>query len=146
MGHNANTRIYTILILAFLFSGCELLLRDTYCSQYAVEELKLNDTIGLRYGELYCNSEYEILLSVDSIQDSRCPIGALCIWEGNGRVKINLQEGGDRSSFWLNTHDNFLQDTVIHGVKYELTDLLPYPEVEQEYQLEDARIYILISD
>lgn len=140
-----HTPTVTILILVLLVSGCELLSREDYCSGYYAEELKLNDTIELRYRELYCNPEFEIRLTVDSIQDSRCPIGAMCIWEGNGRVKINLLHDGISSSFWLNTHENFLQDTVIDGLKYELTDLLPYPEVDQEYQLEDARVFMRIS-
>ena len=139
--------LFSIVLVSGLFlNACELLQRETYCSDYAAGELRLNDTIELRYGELYCNPRHDILLSVDSIQDSRCPEGALCIWEGNGRVRINLRHGEIRSSFWLNTHVNFLQDTLIDGLNYELTDLLPYPEVGMEYELEDARVLLLITD
>ena len=146
MGQKVNVRVYTILILMCLFSGCELLLRENYCSPYVAGELILNDTLELRYGELYCNSKFEIRLAVDSIQDSRCPKGMYCIWEGNGRVKINLLHDGLIASFWLNTHANFLQDTLIHGLRYELIDLLPYPEVGQDYQLGDVRVLMRISD
>jgi hypothetical protein len=135
-----------VLVSGLLLNACELLQRETYCSDYAARELRLNDTIELRYGELYCNSRHDILLSVDSIQDSRCPIGAYCIWEGNGRVYINLSHGGMHSSFWLNTHVNFLQDSLVDGLNYELTDLLPYPEVGMDYELEDVRVLLLITD
>ena len=146
MRHKRVILFSIVLVSGLLLNACELLQSDTWCSDYAAGGLRLNDTIELRYNKLYCNPEYDILLSVDSIQDSRCPIGADCIWEGNGRVYINLRHGGSRSSFWLNTHPNFLQDTLIDGLNYELTDLLPYPDLNLDIQLKDARILLLITD
>lgn len=146
MRHKRVILFSIVLVSGLLLNACELLQSDTSCSDYASGGLRLNDTIELRYNKLYCNPEYDILLSVDSIQDSRCPIGADCIWEGNGRVYINLRHGGSRSSFWLNTHPNFLQDTLIDGLNYELTDLLPYPDLNLDIQLKDARILLLITD
>ena len=146
MRHKRVILFSIVLVSGLLLNACELLQSDTSCSDYAAGGLRLNDTIELRYNKLYCNPKYDILLSVDSIQDSRCPIGADCIWEGNGRVYINLRHGGSRSSFWLNTHPNFLQDTLIDGLNYELTDLLPYPDLNLDIQLKDARILLLITD
>ena len=146
MRHRRIILFSIVLVSGLLLNACELLQSDTSCSDYAAGGLRLNDTIELRYNKLYCNPEYDILLSVDSIQDSRCPIGADCIWEGNGRVYINLRHGGSRSSFWLNTHPNFLQDTLIDGLNYELTDLLPYPDLNLDIQLKDVRILLLITD
>jgi hypothetical protein len=144
-------RAIGILSLFFLscivFSGCELLQCDCYCSDYHAEELLLNETNDIKYSELYCNSRNKIRLSLDSIMDSRCPIGAMCIWEGNGRVKLNVQQSGhDPVSFWLNTHGNFLNDTTVNGLHYELIDLLPYPEVDKEYTPDDYTLQLLISD
>ena len=146
MRHKRVILFSIVLVSGLLLDACELLQSDTWCSDYAAGGLRLNDTIELRYNKLYCNPEYDILLSVDSIQDSRCPIGADCIWEGNGRVYINLHHGGSQSSFWLNTHPNFLQDTLIDGLNYELTDLLPYPDLNLDIQLKDVRILLLITD
>jgi hypothetical protein len=135
-----------VLVSGLLLYACELLQRETYCSIYASGELTLNDTNELKYGKVYCNPEHDILLSVDSIQDSRCPIGADCIWEGNGRVYIDLRHGGTHSSFWLNTHVDFRKDTLIDGLNYELVDLLPYPDLSLDIQQKDARILLLITD
>ena len=60
-----------ILVSGLLLYACEMWLRDTCCCENAAGELTLNDTNELRYGKLYCNRENDILLSVDSIQDSR---------------------------------------------------------------------------
>jgi hypothetical protein len=135
------------LLAGLLISGCEDSGCNCFCSSYDAEELTLNDTIDLRYSELYCNPEYEIRLSFDSIHDSRCPIGAVCIWEGNARVKLHVQQSGkSHSTFWLNTHISYLTDTLINGIRYELIDLLPYPEEGKDYSLEDYTLQLLISD
>jgi len=147
MGHKTIGILTLLLLSGILNSGCELTQCDCYCSSYNAEVLKLNETVDIKYGELYCNSKHEIRISYDSIRDSRCPIGAACIWEGNGAVKLHLQQSGrDPVTFWLNTHPDFLNDTVINGIRYELIDLLPYPEVGKEYQLEDYILQLLITD
>ena len=142
----------TILILSLLlfsgllFSGCE----DKHCSccsSYDAVELMLNDTVQLKYNELYCNPEYELQLSFDSLSDSRCPIGAYCIWEGTASVKLHVQNSdGKATSFWLNTHNSFLTDTIVNGIRYEFIDLFPYPKVDMDYSLDDYILQMIISD
>ena len=137
----------TLLLAVLLLSGCELFQRNDYCSNFDIEELPLNETLDMRYSELYCNAAYEIRLSFDSLQDSRCPTGAMCIWEGNGRIQLILRKGDqDPIRFWLNTHVNFLSDTVVKGLRFELVDILPYPEVDKDYQREDYILQLRISD
>ena len=138
---------FIILLSAFLYSGCELFQRDCYCSNYAAEELTLNDTVELRYSELYCNSKYEFRLSFDSLSDGRCPIGMMCLWEGNARVKLIIpQPGKSISTVWRNTFDGFLTDTTVYSIRYELIDLLPYPDVDKDYSLDDFILHLKISD
>ena len=136
-----------LLLSGLLISGCEDTDCGCFCSSYDAEELMLNDTVDLKYSELYCNPEYELRLSFDSILDSRCPIGAACIWEGNAQVKLQvLQSGKSTSTFWLNTHISYLTDTLVNGIRYELIDLLPYPEVGKDYSLDDYILQLKISD
>ena len=135
------------LLSAFLYSGCELFQRDCYCSNYAAEELTLNDTVELKYSELYCNSEHEFRLSFDSLSDGRCPIGAYCIWEGTASVKLHVQQSGEKiTSFWLYSHNSLLNDTTVNGLHFEWIDLLPYPEVDKDYVLDDYILQMIISD
>ncbi len=137
--------VFVFLLSAILYSGCDNC--NCFCAAYDAEDLKLNDTIELRYRELYCNSEHEFRLSFDSLGDGRCPIGAYCIWEGNAQVDFILkQEGRSEQIFTLNTHNNFLNDTVVNGIRFELIDMLPYPVVDTDYQLDDYILHILVSD
>jgi hypothetical protein len=148
MKHNTIRKLFVVISLSSLYlSGCELFQHNEYCSDFDIEELTLKDTLEMRYRESYCNSEYEIRLSFDSIQDSRCPIGAYCIWEGNGRVQLVIRQGGENTiRFWLNTHSRFMNDTVVNGLRFELVDMLPYPMVDKDYQLDDYVLLMNISD
>jgi hypothetical protein len=137
--------LFVFFLSAILYSGCDNC--NCFCSAYDAEDLKLNDTIELRYMELYCNSEHEFRLSFDSLGNGRCPIGAYCIWEGNAHVDFIIkQEGRSEQTFTLNTHTNFLIDTVVNGIRFELIDMLPYPEVDKDYSLDDYLLHILVSD
>jgi hypothetical protein len=147
MRQKAIIALSTCLLAGLLLSACEVFHCNCYCSNYSAEELKLNEVVELGYSDLYCNSKNEFRLSFDSIMDSRCPIGAECIWEGNARVKIRMQQSGqDPATFWLDTHVGFVTDTVVHGLRFELTDVLPYPEVGKDYQLDDYIVQMIITD
>ena len=135
------------LLTGLFITGCELFQGNRYCSDYGAEDLTLNETVDFKYSELYCNSKYEFRLSFDSLSDSRCPIGALCIWEGTARVKLHVQQYGKNIvSFWLNTHNSLLNDTIVNGLHFEFIDLLPYPEVDVDYSLDDYILQLKISD
>ncbi|MVM36565.1 hypothetical protein GO730_00940 [Spirosoma sp. HMF3257] len=43
----------------------------------------------------------EVVVRVDSIQDSRCPPGGVCIWAGETRVKLLLSTATDSSAVGL---------------------------------------------
>lgn len=135
------------MLSGLLYSGCELFDQNSYCDKYNSEELTLNDTIEFKYDELYCNSKYEFRLSFDSLSDGRCPIGAWCVWEGTARINLIVQSSNNANqTFTLFTHSSFLNDTMVDGIRYELIDLLPYPEIDKSYQEEDYILRLFISD
>ena len=147
MRHLTFIALLTVLLSTILYSGCEKYQCNCSCSDEDAEELTLNDTIDYKYSKLYCNAEYEIQLSFDSITDGRCPIGAMCVWEGNASVKLLIKQDGENdASFTLNTFDGFLTDTTVNGIHYELIDMLPYPVIDKDYQLDDYILQLQISD
>ena len=100
----------------------------------------------MKYSEFYCNPDNEIRLSFDSLSDSRCPNGAVCFWEGNASFRITVKSDSNESnSFKLNTYGKFLTDTVVNGLHYELIDILPYPKIGKDYQLDDYILQLIIS-
>lgn len=138
--------LFIFFLSGLLTSGCEDNLCNCYCDSYDALALPLNDTVDLKYSELYCNPENELRISFDSLSDSRCPIGATCFWEGNASFRITIKSDSNESnSFKLNTHANFLTDTVVNGLHYELIDVFPYPKIDKEYQLDDYILQLIIS-
>jgi hypothetical protein len=60
-------------------------------------------------------------------EDSRCPIGVMCVWAGNARVKIRLGVAGQDSSVTLNTQ---LEPRwiAIGKLRLELKSVTPHPQ------------------
>ena len=141
-----SSRIGLLSIAIFMaFLGCEGILFEGVCDSDSIP-MVLNDTIKLKFGEVYCNQAKEIRLECDSlIGDSRCPIGATCVWEGNAELSFILEQNGDlRYEFNLNTHPEFRTDTTINGMRYKLLDLLPYPELDVDRYLDDYTILLIV--
>ena len=98
-----------------------------------VVDLKLGEMIGMKSEEIAFNSERNILLSVESINDSRCPIGVMCVHGGNVYVQFHLKTESGEYDFTLDPHGAlYKRDTVIEGMVYELFDVVPYPNIREQ--------------
>lgn len=78
---------------------------------------------------------------VQVVEDSRCPMNARCVWAGNARVAIKVDEftRGETANtvhafdktLQLNTSEKFAQSAVFEGntwgIKVELQGLEPMP-------------------
>ncbi|RMF60999.1 MAG: hypothetical protein D6748_02735 [Calditrichaeota bacterium] len=89
--------------------------------------------------------EEKLAVKMDSVlNDSRCPEGAECIWEGNGKVQITVQKKNFKpESFELNTT---LKPQVVFYEDYaiKLVSLTPYPKLNQTIKQEDYRVSLAI--
>lgn len=66
---------------------------------------------------------------LDSLNDSRCPFNALCIWSGVAIVKLTVT-GHAVHSFRMSTIKSGFYpptDTIIENHRFQLTKVLPYP-------------------
>ena len=111
-------------------------------------DLKIGETTEIKSGETACNSQYELLLRVVNVNDSRCPEGVMCDWEGNASVEFQLTTQKSEYSFTLDTHQGtaFKSDTIIEGVKYQLRNVLPYPIHGEEQLIKTIRILVDNAD
>ena len=65
---------------------------------------------------------------VSVVEDSRCPQGVDCIWEGNAKVRLRLKKaGGASAEIELNTNVE-PQRAAALGYDVRLTSLAPYPK------------------
>jgi hypothetical protein len=133
------------MLIAIISMGCEGIRFEGVCNFESIH-MVLNDTIEMRIGEVYCNQANGIRLECDSlVNDSRCPLGATCVWEGNAELSFILEQDSELLyEFNLNTNPGFRTDTTINDLRYKLIDLLPYPELDTVRDLDDYIIQLII--
>jgi len=61
------------------------------------------------------------------IEDSRCPMNARCVWEGNARVAFTISRGGKSSPLTLNTSERFETKQEFGDIALRLVRLDPTP-------------------
>lgn len=109
-----------------------------------VVDLKIGEITEIKLFETAYNPQYDLQLRIENINDSRCPIGVNCIWEGNATVQFYLTTKSQEYSFTLDTHQGaaFKRDTIIEGMKYQLMNVLPYPSV-WEKRINTVKIFVI---
>jgi len=109
--------------------------------------LIFNDTIDLSYRDCLYDPENQMYICLDSVlNDSRCPTGAYCIWEGNAEVRFKFEKFNDNPIlFNLNTHMGFTTDTIFDRYKFTLISLSPYPTVEHRIAQKDYKAEIIVE-
>jgi hypothetical protein len=107
----------------------------------------LNQSFTLAQGAKACLSSENVCLTFEKVNnDSRCPLNAICIWEGVAEANFTLQINETNYPFTLHTLDKlqYQKDTVIQGYIIKLEQLNPYPETKPIDQ-KDYRAQVIIS-
>jgi hypothetical protein len=109
---------------------------------------KQNDTIIIGHNQIYFDFYNHFRLQLNSvINDSRCPIGGECFWEGNAAVSLDLIVGGNyQHNLILNTHRNFTTDTLIDNLNFKLVGLIPYPKLNEVIENKDYIVKIIVEN
>ncbi|MDR3286896.1 MAG: hypothetical protein LBT27_05595 [Prevotellaceae bacterium] len=117
-------KLISVLLFIAAFCSCE---KETNENLNIITE-RINDIIIIGHNQIFYDSKNDFRLQIDSVlNDSQCPIGVLCYWEGNAEVHFKLKMNEKQHIFNLNTHYNFRSDTVINNIKFKLVGLDPYP-------------------
>lgn len=90
--------------------------------------LYLATPVGLRPGQSAQSPAEQISVTFTSVvEDSRCPRGARCVWEGNAGVALLLAAPGGSAAVVLNTSGRFDREASRFGLTLRLLDLSPLP-------------------
>lgn len=101
-------------------------------SAISCEEIVLDKTFTLgrestfRMNELSTSSDGKYTLLITDIQDSRCPKGVQCIWQGEVVVKGEFTANGNMSSFEVHSVVKD-QNKQPEGYTIQIIDAQPYP-------------------
>ena len=134
-------KILGILLIVLIYSCSKD--DNSPISQY---DLKVDKNIILDNGKCLeiVDKGYEICL--ESINDSRCPSGGECVWEGDAVVEFNFKSKTENKSFSLHTNDKFQQDTIINNLKIKLLNVIPYPDLNNPINQSDYSAELIISE
>jgi len=81
--------------------------------------------------------------------DSRCPKGVTCIWEGDALVELRVrrEDGGAAVTLSLHANPRFTQEATAAGVRVRLVRIDPYPEADHPIEAGDYRVVLsLVAD
>ncbi len=122
-----QARLSVLIILAALFSAC------------TKNNLPANDLNSVALHG--CSAKLvEPYICFDSLlTDSRCPAGALCIWQGNALIKVTFHESQAAHTFVMSLKgfpsSGYPSDTTVNGFRISFTNLEPLPGINTPAKL-----------
>jgi len=84
--------------LTILLLTCVLCMSNSSCSKDSVEGMSTSD-FGIPFelspdeSVILPKNKKEVMISLVSLKDSRCPADVQCIWAGNAGIKIRISSG-----------------------------------------------------
>ena len=82
---------------------------------------------------------------VDVVGDSRCPADAFCIQGGDAIVHVRASASGGTAVYDLHTGDSSRAAALHGGVRFTLTQLVPYPFSGRTIPSQDYRATLEIT-
>jgi hypothetical protein len=74
------------------------------------------------------------------VEDSRCPAGVSCVWEGDAVVRIRIDDAGVKPSIYmLHTHGRGTREIVHRDMRLHLLSLTPLPTADGPPRADDYR-------
>jgi len=104
-------------------------------------------TINLEINECFDAFETNVSICLDSVfNDSRCPTGLVCVWEGDAVAAFTLNHNDNITPFNLHSNSNFQNDTLIDGITIKLLQITPYPIADQQIDPNDYSVEISVDE
>jgi len=119
---------------------------ETYSNEFNIvgirrDTIRLGEEFVLRFGERAALPDTNVtLVFQDVTEDSRCPDGVLCVWEGNARILL----GVNQSTVALNTTLDPKKASVGRYV-IRLNSLSPYPMIERRIQKKEYAAALVVT-
>jgi len=135
-----------ILALALLLPGCTQ--NRPAPAPTAPQSVKLGEPVVLAPGRSATVGDAGLILYFDAIaQDSRCPQGVECFWQGDAAASLSatLPGVGTTTAFVLHTFPGFQTVQDYQGYRIALTRVDPYPVYPNEIAPGDYRATVTVT-
>jgi hypothetical protein len=134
-----HTLLLISVVILTILSSCQ--------SSEGTIKVSLNDEFSLAIGQTAELQEEQLTIKFEGIQeDSRCPRGATCIWQGRVSCVLQVSDSSDSTKIVLTEPGLSDQYGKIIYKKYEFTShVQPYPELGKKISSEEYRVLLTIK-
>lgn len=116
-------------------AGALCLLLAAACGESPVrpKPAELGKPFDLRVGETALLEGEDLRVGFERVsEDSRCPAGVQCVWEGDAVAHVSLvKDAREKSTHALHTSGRFAQQASYLGYRVVLVGLAPYPKASR---------------
>ncbi len=129
--------LFAMALVALSFAGCD----------WGRSPVALGEEFTLSLGErAVIRGEGLSIVFADVLEDSRCPTGAVCVWQGQVRCSVLLTKSGAAYT------ETFTQPGLASGPATEQAlgylftfRVEPYPEVGKDIAQKDYRLILKVT-
>ena len=100
------------------------------------------DSVQIRVGATI-SVEGTLISFTSLVSDSRCPMDAICVWQGDAAVQISAQKGADTQLMQLHTTLEPRNSTA-HGYSIALLSVNPYPSASTPSRPDSYSVWLRI--
>jgi hypothetical protein len=104
-------------------------------------------TIVLQFGNSnQVNSDLRVSFA-QVVEDSRCPASVVCVWQGNGAIRLDITTARGAQSATLNTAGGtgFPREASLAGYTFTLVELDPARQTTDPIPLQQYRATIRVT-
>jgi len=134
-----------IILVAFTFSL--LVLQNTYGLDIPPDTIfpNLNEPFEIKVGNSLVLPD-GILITILSVEDSRCPADVLCVWQGEAKVSINVKRASQDLGNLTLTSTTGQEIQSLDGYSIKLVEVQPYPYSSKVILQSDYVVTLTISE
>jgi hypothetical protein len=122
----------------FFFILITITLLSFSCGKNKVLEIDINTNFELKFEQTVEIKNENLKVKFQNVNDSRCPKGTNCIWQGEGKVTLNV----NTSLIELSTIHP-IKDTL--GYTFSLVSLQPEPDISKNITNKDYILKMKVS-
>jgi hypothetical protein len=136
----------TLFFVGCLIISCKKQSKTTTAIPYLIKDstlINVDSCKNITHNNIYYNICFDTLLN-----DSRCPLDAICVWQGLAQARFKLSFNSQVYFINLATDNtlNYKTDTTIAGINFHLSELTPYPATTIFYPYSAYKAKIIVSN
>ncbi len=106
---------------------------------------KIGEEFDLKYGQCVQIQDKDFSIKFQNVaEDSRCPTGTCCKWEGNAKIVLQVAQNDTTINTALEPKEiTYSGHEYIHYT-IRLVSVSPYPNMDEQIKLEDYSIKLIV--